>query len=62
MTSQDFTVSSSNEIQTVVQSMVGKVDAIYAPTDNTGCGRYDHVVGMVAGDNKLPVICESPEW
>ena len=35
MTSQDFTVSSSNEIQTVVQSMVGKVDAIYAPTDNT---------------------------
>ena len=30
----DYTVSSSNEIQTVVESMIGKVDAIYAPTDN----------------------------
>ena len=28
------TVSSSNEIQQVVQSLVGKVDAIYIPTDN----------------------------
>ena len=56
MTSQDFTVSSSNEIQTVVQSMVGKVDAIYAPTDNTIAAGMT-TVGMVAGDNKLPVIC-----
>ena len=30
----DYTVSSSNEIQTVVESMIGKVDVIYAPTDN----------------------------
>ena len=29
----DYTVSNSNEIQQVVQSMVGKVDAIYTPTD-----------------------------
>ena len=28
------TVSNSNEIQQVVQSLVGKVDAIYIPTDN----------------------------
>ena len=56
MTSQDFTVSSSNEIQTVVQSMVGKVDAIYAPTDNTIAAGMT-TVGMVAGDNNLPVIC-----
>ena len=55
MTSQDFTVSSSNEIQTVVQSMVGKVDAIYAPTDNTIAAGMT-TVGMVAGDNNLPVI------
>ena len=27
--------SSSNEIQTLVQSMVGAVDAVYALTDNT---------------------------
>ena len=56
MTSQDFTVSSSNEIQTVVQSMVGKVDAIYAPTDNTIAAGMT-TVAMVANDNKLPVIC-----
>ena len=31
----DFTVSSSNEIQSVVESAVGKVDALYSPTDNT---------------------------
>ena len=30
----DATVSNSNEIQQVVQSLVGKVNAIYAPTDN----------------------------
>ena len=34
MESKEYTVSSSNEIQTVVQSMVGAVDAVYAPTDN----------------------------
>ena len=32
---EDYTVSSSNEIQQVVESMIGKVDVIYAPTDNT---------------------------
>lgn len=51
-----FTVASSNEIQTVVESMVGKVDAIYAPTDNTIAAGMA-TVGMVANDNNLPVIC-----
>ena len=31
----DATVSNTNEVQQVVQSLVGKVDAIYSPTDNT---------------------------
>ncbi len=35
MKAVDYTVSNSNELQTVVTSMVGNVDAIYAPTDNT---------------------------
>ena len=51
-----FTVSSSNEIQTVVESMVGKVEAIYAPTDNMIAAGMS-TVGMVALDNNLPVIC-----
>ena len=52
----DFTVSSTNEIQTVVESMVGKVDAIYAPTDNTIANGMA-TVAMIANDNGLPVIC-----
>lgn len=52
----DYTVSSSNEIQTVVESMVGNVDAIYAPTDNTIANGMA-TVAMIANDNGLPVIC-----
>jgi len=52
----DYTVSSSNEIQTVVESMIGKVDAIYAPTDNMIAAGMA-TVGMVANENKIPVIC-----
>ncbi len=53
---EDYTVSNSNEIQTVVESMIGKVDAIYAPTDNTIAAGMA-TVSQVANDNKLPVIC-----
>lgn len=54
--SEVYTVSSSNEIQQVVESMVGNVDAIYAPTDNTIAAGMT-TVSMVATDNKLPIIC-----
>lgn len=50
-----YSVSSSNEIQQVVESMVGKVDACYAPTDNTIAAGMT-TVSMVATDNGLPVI------
>ena len=50
-----YTVSSSNEIQQVVESMVGKVDAIYAPTDNTIAAGMS-TVAMVANEHKLPTI------
>lgn len=52
---EDYTVSSSNEIQTVVESMVGNVDVLYSPTDNmiaTGMA----TVAMVANDNGIPTI------
>lgn len=54
--SKEYTVSNSNEIQTVVESMIGKVDAIYAPTDNTIAAGMS-TVAMVATDNHIPVIC-----
>ncbi len=53
--SQEFSVSSSNEIQTVVESMVGKVDVIYAPTDNLISAGMATVT-MVATEHGLPVI------
>ena len=56
MKAVDYTVSSSNEIQTVVTSMVGKVDAIYAPTDNTIAAGMA-TVAMVANENGIPSIC-----
>lgn len=52
----DYTVSSSNEIQTVVESAVGKVDALYAPTDNLIASGMA-TVSMVANENGLPLIC-----
>ncbi len=56
LTVQEASVSNSNEIQQVVQSLIGKVDAIYAPTDNTIAAGMP-TVAQVANDNNLPVIC-----
>lgn len=52
----EATVSNTNEIEQVVQSLVGKVDAIYAPTDNTIATGMP-TVAMVANANKIPVFC-----
>ena len=56
LTTMEATVSNSNEIQQVVQSLVGKVDAIYAPTDNIIASGMP-TVALVANDNNIPVIC-----
>lgn len=53
---EDATVSNTNEIQQVVESLVGKVDAIYAPTDNV-IAKAMPTVAQVANSNGLPVIC-----
>ena len=53
---EEYTVSNFNEIQTVVESMVNKVDAIYAPTDNMIAAGMA-TVSMVATDNNIPIIC-----
>lgn len=52
----DATVSNTNEIQQVLESLVGKVDAIYAPTDNTIASAMP-TVSQVANSNNIPVIC-----
>lgn len=53
---KDMTVSASNEIQSVVESAVGKVDVLYSPTDNIIANNMA-TVSMVANENKIPVIC-----
>lgn len=55
MESIEATVSSSNEIQQVVQSLVGRVDAIYIPTDNMLAAGMA-TVAQVAGPAGIPVI------
>ena len=52
----DATVSNSNEIQQVIQSLAGKVDAIYAPTDNLIANGMP-TVSMVATEIGIPIIC-----
>ena len=56
LTVEKFTISNSNEIQTVVQSMEGKIDACWIPTDNKLAAGMA-TVAMVANEIKLPVIC-----
>ena len=52
---EEYTISSTNEIQTVVESMVGKVDAIYSPTDNMVAAGMA-TVSQVATENNIPII------
>ena len=51
-----YTVSSSNEIQSVVESMVGQVDAVYTPTDNTIAAAMTQVAS-IANAAGVPTIC-----
>lgn len=51
----EYTVVNSNDIQTVVESMIGKVDVIYVPTDNVIASGFD-TVATICLDNKIPTI------
>ena len=51
----EYTVVNSNDIQTVVESMIGKVDVIYVPTDNVIAAGFD-TVAAICNENKIPTI------
>jgi len=53
------TVTTSNDVQQVTQSLVGKVDAIYIPTDNILASAMP-IVSDVTNTAKIPVICGEP--
>lgn len=49
-------VTSSNDIQQVAESLIKKVDAIYVPTDNTVASAMATVT-LVANEDKKPIFC-----
>jgi putative ABC transport system substrate-binding protein len=55
LTIVEATVSNSSEVNQAAQSLIGRVDIIYVPTDNTIVSSIGAVI-KVANDNKIPVI------
>ncbi|MGI6485915.1 MAG: ABC transporter substrate-binding protein [Tepidanaerobacteraceae bacterium] len=55
LTILEATVANSNEVNQAIQTLVGKVDALYVPTDNTVASAIGAVV-KVCNDSKIPVI------
>lgn len=50
------TVTNGNDVQQAAQSLVGKCEAIYVPTDNTLAAAMP-TLGAVAEEAKIPVVC-----
>ncbi len=55
LTLMEAAVSNSNEVSQATQSLMGRVDAIYVPTDNTIVSSIGAVI-KVANDHNIPVI------
>ncbi|MGL5270097.1 MAG: ABC transporter substrate binding protein [Selenomonadaceae bacterium] len=55
----EATVSTVNDIQQAAQSLVGRVDAIYEPTDNIIASAMPTLVA-ITNPAKIPVICGEP--
>ena len=55
LTLVEAAVSNSNEVSQATQSLMGRVDAIYVPTDNTIVSSIGAVI-KIANENKIPVI------
>lgn len=56
LTVVEATVTNSNDVQQVTQSLVGKVDAIYIPTDNVLASAMP-IVSEITTEAKIPTIC-----
>lgn len=52
----EATVSNVNDIQQAAQSLVGKVDAIYVPTDNVLASAMPNLTKLT-DEKKIPVFC-----
>lgn len=52
----EATVSSVNDIQQAAQSLMGKVDALYIPTDNVMASAIPNLI-KITDEAKIPVFC-----
>jgi putative tryptophan/tyrosine transport system substrate-binding protein len=52
---EKVSVSTSAEVKQATESLIGRVDAIYIPTDNTVVSALESVIG-VANDKKIPLF------
>ena len=52
----DATITNPNDIQQVVQSLIGRTDAVYVPTDNMVSAGMANVIAITE-PAKIPVIC-----
>jgi putative ABC transport system substrate-binding protein len=52
---KEAVATNSSEVMQAAQSLVGKVDAIYVPTDNTVVSAVESVI-KVSEDNNIPII------
>ncbi|MEL6326998.1 MAG: ABC transporter substrate binding protein, partial [Cyanobacteria bacterium J06626_23] len=55
LTVVEATVASSADVATAAESLIGKVDVIYVPTDNTVVSALESVL-TVGADNQIPVF------
>lgn len=60
LTTRDATITNPNEIQQVVQNLIGKVDVIYVPTDNMVSAGMP-TVASITEPAKIPIICGEEE-
>ncbi|WP_240675744.1 ABC transporter substrate-binding protein [Ammoniphilus sp. CFH 90114] len=55
LTAVEATASNSSEVKQAVESLVGRVDVIYVPKDNTAVSALESVT-QVANQNKIPMF------
>ncbi|NJB05723.1 ABC transporter substrate-binding protein, partial [Clostridioides difficile] len=48
-------ITTSNEVNQGISSLVGKIDVLYVPTDNLVASSMP-IVSKIATENKIPVI------
>lgn len=60
VTAEVATVTSTNDVQQVTESLMQRIDALYIPTDNT-MASTSATVGELAIENQIPVVAGSME-